>query len=140
MAYLGVTSDTPTQIIPLPLDVASGGTASNNATSAKIALGVISAANDGTIVESGTTAQRGSPTVTKVRYNIDTSGFEGATGSNWTALGGAKNDVFYVNKNILNANTTINAGENAMSAGPVTVADGVTVTISSGATWTIVGG
>lgn len=35
-------------------------------------------------------------------------------------------------------NSTINAGNNAMSAGPVTVASGVTVTVPSGSVWTVV--
>jgi hypothetical protein len=33
--------------------------------------------------------------------------------------------------------STINAGNNAMSAGPVTVADGVSVTIPSGSRWVV---
>jgi hypothetical protein len=35
-------------------------------------------------------------------------------------------------------NSTINAGNNAMSAGPITVDSGVTVTVPSGSVWTIV--
>jgi hypothetical protein len=35
-------------------------------------------------------------------------------------------------------NSTINAGNNAMSAGPVTVADGVSVTVPSGSRWVVV--
>jgi hypothetical protein len=34
--------------------------------------------------------------------------------------------------------STINAGNNAISAGPVVVADGVSVTVPSGSVWTIV--
>lgn len=34
--------------------------------------------------------------------------------------------------------STINAGNNAMSAGPVTVASGITVTVPSGSVWTVV--
>jgi hypothetical protein len=35
-------------------------------------------------------------------------------------------------------NSTINAGNNAISAGPVTVADGVSVTVPSGSRWVVV--
>jgi len=35
-------------------------------------------------------------------------------------------------------NITLAATENGMTAGPVTINDGYTVTVSSGATWTIV--
>lgn len=38
----------------------------------------------------------------------------------------------------ITANITIIASNNALSAGPITIADGVTVTIEDGATWTIV--
>lgn len=34
--------------------------------------------------------------------------------------------------------STINSGNNAMSAGPITVASGVTVTVPSGSVWTVV--
>jgi hypothetical protein len=34
-------------------------------------------------------------------------------------------------------NSTINAGNNAMSAGPVVVADGVSVTVESGSRWVV---
>jgi hypothetical protein len=34
--------------------------------------------------------------------------------------------------------STINAGNNAISGGPVTLASGITVTVSSGSTWTVV--
>ena len=42
------------------------------------------------------------------------------------------------NSNTVSANATIIAGNNGLSAGPVTVPSGVIVTISSGAVWTIV--
>ena len=42
-----------------------------------------------------------------------------------------------INSNAISTSTTILAGENAMSAGPITVNTGVTVTISSGSRWVI---
>lgn len=44
----------------------------------------------------------------------------------------------HVNAQTISANYTVAATDNAFSAGPVSVATGVTVTLSTGATWTIV--
>jgi hypothetical protein len=52
--------------------------------------------------------------------------------------GGAINGVFYEGDKTITTNYTITAGKNAMSAGPVTIADGVTVTVPTGSTWSIV--
>lgn len=54
------------------------------------------------------------------------------------AKGGGTDAVFFENDQTVNTNYTITAGKNAMSAGPITIADGVTVTIPTGSTWTIV--
>lgn len=43
-----------------------------------------------------------------------------------------------VNSATISANYTIATGDNAMSAGPVSVASGVTVTVSSGSRWAVV--
>jgi hypothetical protein len=44
----------------------------------------------------------------------------------------------FVNSATVSADYTIPAGSNAMSAGPVTVNSGITVTVSSGSVWTVV--
>jgi hypothetical protein len=45
----------------------------------------------------------------------------------------------YVENDIeINVSSTINTGRNAMSAGPVSVATGITVTVSTGSVWTVV--
>ena len=46
--------------------------------------------------------------------------------------------VFYENNTTVSANYTITNGRNAMAAGPITIASGVTVTVGSGETLTIV--
>jgi hypothetical protein len=51
---------------------------------------------------------------------------------------GANAGIFFENNITVTANYTITANKNAMTAGPVTIADGVTVTIPNGSTWTIV--
>ena len=43
-----------------------------------------------------------------------------------------------VNNATVNTNYSIPSGYNAMSAGPITVASGITVTVPSGSTWTVV--
>lgn len=45
---------------------------------------------------------------------------------------------FIENATAITANYTVAANTNAMSAGPITIADGVTVTVSDGSTWTVV--
>jgi hypothetical protein len=45
---------------------------------------------------------------------------------------------FVENANTITQDQTITAGNNAMSAGPLVIADGVTVTVSDGSRWVIV--
>ena len=47
-------------------------------------------------------------------------------------------DLYYENNIYIVADRTLAAAKNTMSAGPITIATGVTVTIPSGATWTVV--
>lgn len=138
-------------------------------------------------ISAGTTAQRPTGAVGKIRWNSTLSQYEGFDGTNWTLLGGAviSNDTstaanlyptfagvttgnvstlytgnakllykpstgelqstalvasngIVVNSATVSSDYTIPAGSNAMSAGPVTVASGVTVTVSSGSVWTTV--
>ena len=92
---------------------------------------------------SGTTAQRdGSPSAGMIRYNSTTASFEGY-GTAWGSIGGGAagaggDEVFYENEKNVTTSYSITTNENAMSAGPVTVDSGATVTIPSGSTWVIV--
>ena len=45
--------------------------------------------------------------------------------------------IIRINSNIISADAEITAGYNASSAGALTVATGVTVTVATGAEWTI---
>jgi hypothetical protein len=45
---------------------------------------------------------------------------------------------FYYNTRTISANVTIAATENAMSVGPMTIADGVEVVIADGGEWSII--
>ena len=93
---------------------------------------------------SGTTAQRpGSPNAGWARFNTDTVQFEGYTGALWSSIGGGargggSDAVFFENDQTVTTNYTLTTNKNAMTAGPVTVNSGVTVTIPSGSTWVVV--
>ena len=54
------------------------------------------------------------------------------------ATGGGSDQVFYENGQTVTTNYTITNGKNAMSAGPITIASGVTVTVGDGETYTVV--
>jgi len=47
-------------------------------------------------------------------------------------------EVFYENPTTVTADYTITTNKNAMSAGPITINSGVTVTVPTNSTWTIV--
>ena len=66
-----------------------------------------------------------------------------ATGVKWAtpaagAKGGGTDAIFWENDLTVNTNYTISSNKNAGTFGPVTVASGVTVTVPSGSTWTVV--
>jgi len=52
--------------------------------------------------------------------------------------GGTGNVIFYENDQTVTQDYTITSGKNAMSAGPLTINSGITVTVPTGSTWTIV--
>ena len=54
------------------------------------------------------------------------------------ATGGGTDAVFYENDVTVTTSYTITSNKNAMTAGPVTINSGVTVTVPSGSVWTVV--
>lgn len=96
------------------------------------------------VMNNGTTAQRpASPSAGMFRYNSTLGKFEGYTAAGWGsvgggATGGSTDDIFYENGQTVTANYTLTTNKNAMSAGPITVASGITVTIPSGSLWVII--
>lgn len=96
----------------------------------------------------GTTAQRpGSPAAGMFRYNTTTNEFEGYSGSSpsWGSIGGSGgatgtgSDTAFLNfGQTVTGSYSIPASTNSLSAGPITVNSGQTVTIPSGSNWTIV--
>jgi hypothetical protein len=78
-----------------------------------------------------------------IRFNIDLTQFEGYNGSAWGtigggATGGGSDRVFYENDQVVTTNYTLTSNKNAMTAGPVTINSGITVTVPSGANWVVV--
>jgi len=62
-------------------------------------------------------------------------GFTGSAGPGIT--GGGSDLVFVENNQTVTTNYTITSGKNALSTGPITINDGVTVTIPDGSRWVI---
>ena len=56
----------------------------------------------------------------------------------WGVAGGASQGIFWQNNQTVTSNYTITDGKNAGSFGPITIQSGVTVTVGSGETWTVV--
>lgn len=54
------------------------------------------------------------------------------------ALGGGTDQVFYENDQTVTNNYTLGTNKNAVTAGPITINSGITVTVPSGASWVIV--
>ena len=77
-----------------------------------------------------------------IRYNTTTSSFEGY-GSAWGAIGGGATgggtDGWALeHDNTVTTSYTISTGKNVITAGPLTINSGATVTVPSGSTWVIV--
>lgn len=94
-------------------------------------------------IPSGTTAQRPTGATGQIRYNSSNSQFEGYNGTAWGQLGGGAtggggDTVFVENSQTVTVNYTITTNKNAMSAGDITIATGVTVTLPTGSRWVIV--
>jgi len=67
---------------------------------------------------------------------------DGSGQLSWGLAGGAvgtgTDQIFYENDQTITGNYSITAGKNAMTAGPVTVNSGITVTVPSGSSWSII--
>ena len=62
-----------------------------------------------------------------------------AGGMTWAEVeAGAKQDIFWENGQTVTSNYQITNNKNAMSAGPITINNGIAVTIGTGENWTIV--
>lgn len=114
-------------------------------TSASYSGEVTTTSNSALQLPVGTDAQRPTGANGKVRFNTTLNRYEGynATLAAWSALGGGAggggtNQVFYENDTSITSSYTITTNKNAMTAGPVTIANGVTVTVPNGSAWSII--
>lgn len=59
-------------------------------------------------------------------------------GTGWEQVANSLTAGFIEHSNTITASVTLSSGKNAISAGPVTINTGVTVTVPSGQYWVIV--
>lgn len=109
-------------------------------------------------IPTGTGAQRpGTPSVGTLRYNTTEDSAEiykaddGSGNPGWSSVGGGgpslgEDSVIRTNQATINENITIGPTANngdeftyGFSHGPITLGTGFTITVESGATWTIIG-
>jgi len=91
----------------------------------------------------GTEAQRPTPAAGQLRFNNETTQFEGYDGTAWGSIGGGAtggggDQVFVQNDQVVTENYTIPADKNAMTTGPIDINPGVVVTVSTGARWVVI--
>jgi hypothetical protein len=110
------------------------GIVTRNATNSLVTRSI--AAGTGISV-SNADAVSGNPTVT----NTGVTSFNGSTGAvTFTAgaSGGGTDSVFYLNDVVITQSYTVPINRNAMTAGPISISDGVSISIPDGSSWTIV--
>jgi hypothetical protein len=119
--------------------VYSGSSWSDVALDAATIVSKTSATGSG-VLPAGTTAQRdGSPAAGYMRFNTTDTSAEIYDGSAWSPVGGGNttDKGLYEMANTIAANYSITSGNNAMTAGPITINSGISVTIPTGSTWVI---
>lgn len=96
------------------------------------------------IIPTGDTASRpsgGAAVEGLFRRNSQIKQWEGFDGTNWTGIGGASggggNPFCYENDITVTVDYTITTGKNAHSAGPITVANGVNITVPNGSNYVV---
>lgn len=122
------------------------GTAGIGGTAVSSAALDIQSTSKGFLAPRMTTAQRDAiagPATGLMIYNTTLGYYQVYNGTLWTsvgggATGGGADQIFVENGQTVTTNYTITAGKNAMSAGPISINAGITVTIPTGSVWTIV--
>jgi hypothetical protein len=83
-----------------------------------------------------------SPVDGMVRYNSATLKYEGYSNGSWGQLGGGAtgggaDQIFNLNGQTVTVDYTIPTGFNASTVGPLTIAEGITVTVPDNSNWVI---
>lgn len=79
-----------------------------------------------------------SGSVVQITYDGTQFQLVSSAGAGGGATGAGGDQVFYENDQTVTTDYTLTTGKNAMSAGPITINTGITVTVPSGQTWTVV--
>jgi hypothetical protein len=108
--------------------VANGGTGSTTLTANNVLLGNGTSALQ--VVAPGTSGN--------VLTSNGTTWVSSAATGGGGATGGSTDKVFYENDQTVTTSYTLTTGKNAGTFGPVTISNGATVTIPTGAVWTVV--
>lgn len=145
----GFTTVTGTTITGTTANVSSGnfnsvdisGGIGSTVTGLTVSGNVFINGSGGIKVPVGATADRPANVTGYIRYNTTSNAFEGYTG-NWSPLGGGAtgsggDQVFVETSQTVTASYTLSSGFNAITASPLTVESGVTVTVPSGAAWIV---
>ena len=136
-------------ILTLGNAISIGTPSDNTVTSAKIVDGtIVNADINASAAIAGSKLADDSISEAKLDIHAAPSGTDKvlgytANGMEWVtaaagATGGGTDKIFYENGQTVTTNYTITNNTNAMSAGPVTINNGVAVTIGTGENWTIV--
>jgi len=136
-------------ILTLGLAISVATPADDSVTSAKIVDGtIVNADINASAAIAGSKLADDSITEAKLDIHAAPSGTDKvlgytSNGMEWVesaagATGGGTDKIFWENGQTVTTNYTITNGYNAMSAGPVTINNGVAVTIGTGENWTIV--
>jgi hypothetical protein len=92
------------------------------------------------VLPSGTTLEQDpSPSAGYIRWNTTKVSAEIYDGSAWAPVGGGNttDKILYEHINEITTAYTIATGNNAITAGPITVGTGGSVTVPGGSTWVI---
>ena len=96
------------------------------------------AADQWRVVTGGSERLEVNNTNTTVANNLIVSGNTTFNGTVTGISAGAEDDIFWENNQAVTSNYTITNNKNAMSAGPITINSGITVTVGDGEAWTVV--
>jgi len=95
-------------------------------------------------IPTGTTAERPATAATGMfRFNSSLASFEGYNGTSWGSVGGGATgsggeQIVYLNETQADNSYTLPSGYNGGTFGPLTLATGVSITIPTGSTYTVV--